>query len=69
MSEAITTTMLLSTAQVTRLLGIGRQTLSRWVRDGEFPAPAIGGGSGRTKRWRREDIERWLARKGGDHAD
>lgn len=48
-----------STAQVARKVGIGKQTLHRWIREGKIAAPRkqrVGGVAVRF--WNDEDVER-----------
>ena len=48
-----------STAQVARKVGIGKQTLHRWIREGKIAAPRkqrVGGVVVRF--WKDEDVER-----------
>ena len=51
---------LLDQNTVLRIIGIGsRETLSRWIRNGQFPAPIhVGGGR---LRWLRSEVEAWIA--------
>ena len=49
---------LLKSAEVVERVGIGHQTLRRWVRAGKFPAPIQIGP--RRIAWLIEDIEEWL---------
>ena len=53
---------LLTTNQLSEMLGITRWTLYSWIRKGTFPAP-IQIGSSRTKRWILEDVENYLKSK------
>ncbi len=46
----------LKVADVERRLAVHRQTLWRWVRDGEFPRPHY---IGRERRWFLHDIQEW----------
>ena len=48
---------LMTFAEVFRLLHVSRSTAVRMRHDGEFP-PSIQ--VGRRKRWRRNDVDRWL---------
>jgi excisionase family DNA binding protein len=53
--------------QVAEMVGVGRDTLSRWVDKGIFPSPVKF--NSRVFRWEREVVERFLAeRQGGDCA-
>lgn len=47
----------LSVGQVAARFGVSTDSIWRWRRDGEFPAPVKLGG--RTTRWRLADIENW----------
>lgn len=48
-----------STAQVARVLKIGRQTLHRWIASGDVPAPPRSKVGGVTVRmWTAADVER-----------
>lgn len=51
---------LLDQKTILRMVGIGsRETLSRWIRHGQFPAPIhVGGGR---LRWLRSEVEAWIA--------
>ena len=49
----------LTRVQLERWLGIGRSTIYRRMRTGEFPLPRRIGG--RAVRWSESEIERWLA--------
>lgn len=51
---------LLDQKTILRMIGIGsRETLSRWIRHGQFPAPIhVGGGR---LRWLRSEVEAWIA--------
>lgn len=54
--------VLLTQKQVMRLVGIGsRETLSRWVRRGQFPPPIVLAGGG--LRWLRSEVENWITRE------
>jgi prophage regulatory protein len=61
--------ILLDLREVSKLLGISPRAIWGWADAGTFPPPLE---LGRLRRWRRVDIESWLARqaaaaKGGDH--
>ena len=47
--------------EVLRLLGITQCSLHRWVRAGKFPAPIAL--SPKVHRWRRGEVEAWIARQ------
>lgn len=47
----------LSVDQVSSRFSVSKDSIWRWRRDGEFPAPVKLGG--RTTRWRLSDIEAW----------
>ncbi len=47
----------LSVNQVATRFNVSKDSIWRWRRDGEFPAPMKLGG--RTTRWRLSDIEEW----------
>lgn len=50
--------LLLSIREVAQLLGVSQRAIWGWAHDGKFPAPLE---LGRLRRWRRQDIETWLA--------
>jgi excisionase family DNA binding protein len=52
--------LLLTIRDVSKLLGISQRAIWGWANDGKFPPPLE---LGRLRRWRREDIEAWLARQ------
>lgn len=53
---------LLTTPQVQELLGVGRITIYRWVRDGYFPPPdKLLPGRPHRKAWKRSTVETWIA--------
>jgi len=57
-----------STAQAARKLGIGRQTLHRWIREGNVSPPRKQKVAGVTVRiWTAEDIERLRKYKEGNY--
>jgi DNA-binding transcriptional MerR regulator len=57
-----------STAQAARKVGIGRQTLHRWIRDGSVSPPGKRKVAGVTVRiWTAEDIERLRKYKEGNY--
>ena len=57
-----------STAQTARKLGIGRQTLHRWIREGIVSPPRKQKVAGVTVRiWTAEDIERLREYKEGNY--
>jgi predicted site-specific integrase-resolvase len=48
-----------STVEVTRMAGIGRMTLLRWLRDGKIPEPKrIRNGGLNARIWTDRDVER-----------
>jgi predicted DNA-binding transcriptional regulator AlpA len=53
----------IKTVEVAALIGVCPDTIARWVRSGErnFPPPALKGRRGKSHRWKRADIEKWLA--------
>lgn len=56
MADAPTTIM--RAAQVAERIGIHRVTLHKWVKDGNFPAPARLGPN--TVAWRTSTVEAWI---------
>ena len=50
--------LLLSAAELARLLGVSRSTVWTWHSSGKIPLPVRIGG---TTRWRRREIEAWIA--------
>ena len=53
---------LLTTAQAAKLAGVGTRTWWRWTNSGLAPAPVrIGLGPRAAVRYRREEIEHWIA--------
>lgn len=58
MSDRTGDLQLLTTREVTALLKLDRSTLWDWTRKGRFPKPIK---LGRATRYRRSDIEAWLA--------
>ena len=44
--------------ELVETLGVTRQTIHRWVKDGKFPAPNH---INRSTFWLRDDVEKWLA--------
>ncbi len=50
-------TLYLSVDQVAARFNVSKDSIWRWCRDGEFPAPRKLGG--RTTRWRLSDIVEW----------
>ena len=55
---------LLKISDLLRILQIKRTTLHRWRVAGNFPPPiCLSGPSKKLQRWRREDVEAWLAEK------
>jgi excisionase family DNA binding protein len=48
-----------STSQVTTMLGIGRMTLLRWLKDGKIPEPKrVADGGVEARIWTGRDVER-----------
>ena len=47
----------LSVDQVAQRFGVSKDSIWRWKRRGDFPAPVKLGGT--TTRWRLADIEKW----------
>lgn len=47
--------------ELSYFLGVSRQTIWRWVREGKFPAPIKLGPN--CTRWKVSDIEAWEAKK------
>ncbi len=56
----MTERMLLDVRELSQRLGVSQRAIWSWVERGEFPAPIE---LGRLRRWRLQDIERWLAEK------
>ncbi|WP_297776017.1 helix-turn-helix domain-containing protein [uncultured Roseovarius sp.] len=52
-----TTNLYLSVEQVAKRFSVSKDTIWRWKRNGEFPAPVKLGGT--TTRWRLSDIEEY----------
>ncbi len=50
-------TLYLSVDQVAHRFGVSKDSIWRWKRRGDFPAPVKLGGT--TTRWRLSDIEEW----------
>lgn len=50
-------TLYLSVDQVAKRFGVSKDSIWRWKRRGDFPAPVKLGGA--TTRWRLADIEEW----------
>ena len=48
-------------ADLVRLLGISKMTLTRWVEAGNFPRPVRLSQSGRTIGWKAEDVTDWIS--------
>lgn len=54
---------LLTTAEVAELCGLGARTVWRWAHSGRMPAPLkLGDGRQGAVRFRRRDLEEWVAR-------
>ena len=49
---------LLSANDLARRLNVSRRSIWRWRSAGKLPAPVV---VGRLIRWRRDEIERWIA--------
>ena len=61
--------LLLDIREVSKLMGVSPRAIWGWAVAGHFPTPLK---LGRLRRWRRADIDTWLARKavelkGGGH--
>ena len=52
-------TFYLSVDQVAKRFGVSKDSIWRWKRNGDFPAPVKLGGT--TTRWRLANIEEWEA--------
>jgi prophage regulatory protein len=46
------------------LLKVGRSTLWKWIKEGSFPKPLKLGP--RTTAWRKEDLDHWMRKRGGE---
>jgi len=57
MSTTSSETLYLNVDQVAKRFGVSKDTIWRWKRQNEFPAPVKLGGT--TTRWRLADIEDW----------
>ncbi len=57
---AAANTLYLSVDQVAQRFGVSKDSIWRWKRKGDFPAPVKLGGT--TTRWRLADIEAWESR-------
>ena len=55
--------VLMSLRELSKHLGVSQRAIWGWAADGKFPAPIK---LGRLRRWRREDIDAWLARKANE---
>ena len=51
---------LFSIVEVADYIGVVPGTIRNWVKKGEFPEPLS---LGKLVKWRREDIEEWLANR------
>jgi prophage regulatory protein len=60
MTSPTITNLYLSVEQVAKRFGVSKDTIWRWKRNGEFPAPVKLGGT--TTRWRLADIEDYESR-------
>lgn len=49
---------LLGPAEIAGCLGIAKRTLQTWIALGRFPGADLR--VGKTRRWRRQTLERWL---------
>ncbi len=52
----------MTTTEVAELLGVSRQTVSQWIRDGRLPARAIQSGARVIYRVRRTTLVDWVRR-------
>lgn len=50
---------MLTIQEVASTLGIGRSTLDRWIKLGDFPRPVLK--RPRVQRWSQGQLDRWLA--------
>ena len=57
---------LLTRQQVADLIGVVPRTIFRWVLAGQFPKPLHL--TNKTARWRKEDVDAWLAKKTAEAA-
>ena len=56
------TDRILRFTEVLKVTGLGRSSLYRRVKAGDFPAPVrLGGEHSRAVGWRRSEIEDWIA--------
>lgn len=55
---------LVAIAEVQSMLGVGKATIYRWIKQADFPR-ALKLGT-QVRRWRRADIEQWVASR--DHS-
>jgi excisionase family DNA binding protein len=62
MSERLEEREFLTSAEVLRLLQIGRTKLWELVREGAFPAYRLGSGRSAPLRYRRSEVLRWIER-------
>ena len=53
-------------ADLAHLLGWSERTSNRAWRRGDFPPPAFG--AGKTARWQKADLMKWLAEEGARHS-
>jgi excisionase family DNA binding protein len=55
--------MFLSDKQIAERIGVSRQTIWRWVSQGDFPPPVKLGPS--VTRWKTSAVDAWLAEREG----
>ena len=55
---------LLRIGEVTRMIGVCRQTIYLWIRAGAFPEPLHIGAARRTIAWRQSTIDAWITSQG-----
>nr|WP_219918436.1 AlpA family phage regulatory protein [Rhodanobacter sp. PCA2] len=58
-----TSTRLLRLREVLHRIGVGRTTLYRWVRLGQFPRPRSLTPNGSTVAWMEAEVEAWITSK------
>lgn len=54
----------LTAAEVSQITGLSTDRIVGLIEAGDFPSPRLGGGKGRTRLWRRSDVESWVALRG-----